>query len=116
VHRRDDDGVIAEMRELSGTDARILANEELLRMAMPAIRGDYTAIETYRAEPGATITAPITALTGDADPRTSSTEINAWRDHTTGSFELFTFTGGHFFLANHQAAINGLVAERLTAV
>lgn len=114
VHRRDDDGVVAEMRELSGTDARVLANEELLRMAMPAIRGDYTAIETYRAEPDAVVSAPITALTGDADPRTSSAEINAWRAHTTGQFELFTYAGGHFFLANHQAEINKLIADRLS--
>ncbi|WSV91468.1 MFS transporter [Streptomyces globisporus] len=37
VHRR----VIAELRALSGTDARVLDDEELLRMALPAIRSDY---------------------------------------------------------------------------
>ncbi|GAA4601317.1 surfactin synthase thioesterase subunit [Actinoplanes octamycinicus] len=114
VHRRDDHGIVAEMRELSGTDARILADEELLRMAMPAIRSDYTAIERYRAEPGAVVDAPITALTGDADPRSSLAEVTAWQAHTTGRFTLHTFAGGHFFLANHQNAINDLVADRLT--
>ncbi|WP_327326561.1 alpha/beta fold hydrolase [Streptomyces sp. NBC_01210] len=110
VHQRDDDGIIAEMRLLSGTDARILADEEFLRMAMPAIRGDYTAVETYRVEPGATVRAPITVLTGDTDVRTSAEEAEAWRRHTIGDFELHTFTGGHFFLTDHQEKIGRIVS------
>ncbi|MEU8327935.1 alpha/beta fold hydrolase [Micromonospora sp. NPDC048839] len=113
VHLRDDDGIVAEMRELSGTDARILADEELLRMAMPAIRSDYTAVERYQPGAAAVISAPITALTGDADPRSTLDEVAAWRRHTTGEFATRTFAGGHFFLANHQEAINRLVADRL---
>ncbi|MFJ6619293.1 thioesterase II family protein [Kitasatospora sp. NPDC091335] len=110
VHTRDDDGVIAEMRLLSGTDARLLADEELMRMALPAIRGDYTAVETYRAEPGASTRAPITVLTGDADPRTSATEAAAWQDHTSGGFALHTFPGGHFFLGDHADDVVRIVA------
>ncbi|WP_030793064.1 thioesterase II family protein [Streptomyces sp. NRRL S-920] len=113
VHKRDDDGIIAEMRLLSGTDPRILADEEFLRMAMPAIRGDYTAIETYRVEPGAKVRAPITVLTGDTDVRTSAEEAAAWRQHTTGDFELHTFAGGHFFLADHLERVGGIVSDSL---
>nr|BAW35601.1 putative type II TE [Streptomyces sp. RK95-74] len=115
VHRRDDDGIVREMKVLSGTDSRVLGNEEILRMAMPAIRGDYKAIETYRAEPGAAVRAPITVLTGDSDPRTSLEEAEAWRAHTTGGFDIQVLPGGHFFLANHQERINKLVSETLTA-
>jgi surfactin synthase thioesterase subunit len=114
VHRRDDDGVVQEMKVLSGTDSRILGDEEILRMAMPAIRGDYKAIETYRAEPGARVRAPITVLTGDNDPRTSLDEAEAWRSHTTGTFDIQVFPGGHFFLAGHQEKIMSLVSAALT--
>ncbi|WP_431044262.1 thioesterase II family protein [Streptomyces sp. P1-3] len=115
VHTRDDDGIVAEMKLLSGTDAQILGNEEILRMVLPAIRGDYTAIETYRSEPGATVRAPITVLTGDADPRTSLEEAEAWRAHTTGAFDLQVFPGGHFFLASHQEKILKIVADGMSA-
>ena len=54
VHLRDDDGLVAELRALSGTAAQFLADEELLHMILPAIRSDYTAVETYRCDPGAT--------------------------------------------------------------
>ena len=84
-------------------------------MVMPAIRGDYKAVETYRSEPGAAVRAPITVLTGDSDPRTSRDEAEAWREHTTAGFDIRVFPGGHFFLANHQAEITSLVSGTLSA-
>lgn len=115
VHLRDDDGIVAEMRELSGTDAKILGNEEILRMVLPAIRSDYTAIENYRAAPEDVVRTPVTVLTGDADPRTSREEADAWKTHTTGEFNIHRFPGGHFFLANHQEQIVKIVSEELAA-
>ncbi|MFC4907623.1 thioesterase II family protein [Actinomadura gamaensis] len=112
VHRRDDAGVIAELRALSGTDASLLEDEELLRMFLPAVRADYTAIETYRGEPGATLACPITVFTGDADPHVTLDEAEAWRAHTTGAFELRVFEGGHFYLTSSPA----LTIERLGEV
>ncbi|GAB2898606.1 alpha/beta fold hydrolase [Streptomyces deserti] len=115
VHQRDDEGIIAEMRKLSGTDPRVLGNDEVLRMVLPAIRSDYTAIENYRAEPGATIAAPITVLTGDADPRTTLDEARAWEQHTTGDFDLKVFPGGHFYLTEHAAEVIEVLRAHLTA-
>ncbi|GLW02308.1 alpha/beta fold hydrolase [Streptomyces lavendulae] len=116
VHLRDDDGIVAEMRELSGTDAAILGDEEILRMVLPAIRSDYTAIENYRAAAGETIGAPITVLTGESDPRTSGEEAEAWEAHTRGEFAIHRFSGGHFFLARHQPRILKIVSEEIAAV
>ncbi|GLX50455.1 thioesterase [Streptomyces hygroscopicus subsp. hygroscopicus] len=115
VHRRDDDGLIAEMRRLSGTDARLLDDEEVLRMVLPALRSDYTAIETYRATPSTVVTTPITALTGDTDPRVTPDEARAWRTHTTGPFDLKVFPGGHFYLTDRIAELSQLLRQRLTA-
>ncbi|MET9606664.1 alpha/beta fold hydrolase [Streptomyces sp. NPDC006512] len=115
VHLRDDDGIVAEMRELSGTDASILGNEEILRMVLPAIRSDYTAIENYRAASDDTVKAPITVLTGESDPRTSREEAEAWEGHTSGGFDIHRFPGGHFFLARQQAQILKIVSEELAA-
>ncbi|MGP3969021.1 thioesterase II family protein [Streptomyces sp. 6N223] len=105
VHQGDDDAVIEEMRTLSGTEAAVFADDELLRMVLPAIRNDYQAIETYRAEPEARIGCRVVALIGDADPRTSVSDAKAWRVHTTDAFELHVFAGGHFFLSQHTQEI-----------
>ncbi|GAA2515686.1 thioesterase II family protein [Winogradskya humida] len=115
VHQRDDDGLVRELATLSGTDQQILANPDLLEMILPAIRGDYTAAETYRWRPGPPLTCPIVALTGDNDPRVTLDEARAWAAHTTGGFDLRTFPGGHFYLTAHQPAITTLISQHLAA-
>ncbi|MEV4616781.1 alpha/beta fold hydrolase [Kitasatospora sp. NPDC049258] len=115
VHDQSDAGVIAEVRLLGGTNPQLLGDDEILRMAMPAIRGDYRAIERYRCEPDRVVSCPITALTGDADPRTTLTEADAWRVHTTGAFQLKVLPGGHFFIAERQAEVNQVIAAELAS-
>ncbi|WP_225840198.1 thioesterase II family protein [Streptomyces sp. NK08204] len=105
VHQRGDDEILAEMVSLGGTDARLLADEELVRMVLPSIRADYKAVERYRCEPGAVLSCPVTALTGDADPRTSIEDARAWAAHTTAGFELRVFEGGHFFLTSRATEV-----------
>lgn len=115
VHDRDDDGVITELRRLNGTVPDLLGNDEILRMALPAIRADYQAIETYRGGPDARLRAGITVLTGHADPLTTADEAAAWERHTEGRFRLTGFPGGHFFIAAQQHAVNAEIAEDLAA-
>ncbi|MFD2768339.1 thioesterase II family protein [Micromonospora eburnea] len=105
VHLLDDAGVLAEVRSLSGTDARVMDDDELVRMALPAIRNDYTAIETYRCQPGPPLSCPIHAMVGDADPKATIDEVRAWRDHTDADFELHVFPGGHFYLDQQSTAV-----------
>lgn len=116
VHQRDDDGVLAELKRLNGTDARVLADDELLRMILPAIRGDYRAIETYRCPPGPALGCPVTVLVGDADPRTTLDEARAWSEHTTGRFDLQTFPGGHFFLSTQAQAVTATISKGLATL
>lgn len=113
VHKLDDNGVLAELRKLGGTNAAVLGDDEILRMALPAIRNDYTAAETYVQQPGPKLATPITVLTGDADPKTTLDEARAWQQHTDGEFDLNVFAGGHFFLADHQREVLRLISTRL---
>ncbi|MFE3603532.1 thioesterase II family protein [Streptomyces sp. NPDC059142] len=113
VHLRDDDGIVAEMKRLNGTAAGVLGDEEILRMALPALRGDYRAIETYSCPEDRRVGCDITVLTGEDDPLTTIAEAERWADHTTGSYRLRTFGGGHFFLIQHLAAVQAEIARAL---
>jgi surfactin synthase thioesterase subunit len=113
VHLRDDDGIVAELKLLSGTDASLLGDTEVLRMILPAIRSDYTAVETYRYVPGPRLSCPLTVLVGDADPATTLDEARAWEDCTTGPFAMRVFAGGHFYLTEHQAEVIDLLRTAL---
>ncbi|MDI5939939.1 alpha/beta fold hydrolase [Micromonospora harpali] len=113
VHLLDDEGLLADVRRLSGTNSAVLGDAELLRAALPAIRNDYRAAETYEYTPGPKLGCPVTVFTGDADPKTTVDEARAWERHTTGAFDLQVFPGGHFFLAQHQPAILRTISAAL---
>ncbi|MFD5000227.1 thioesterase II family protein [Streptomyces buecherae] len=118
VHQQGDDGLIAEIRALSGTDSGLLADEELLRMVLPAIRADYTAIETYRCDVDGSapvLHCPISVLTGESDPRVNLDEAKAWSKLTDGGFTFRTFPGGHFFITPQQERVVAAIAEDVAA-
>ena len=98
VHELDDEGLISELIRLGGTDPRLLADREMVQLMLPAVRADYTAIETYRAADDVTVACPITVLTGDDDPKTTLDSARAWARHTTADCEVLVYPGGHFFL------------------
>jgi surfactin synthase thioesterase subunit len=112
----DDDALLAEIRKLSGTDHRLLGYEDMLHMILEPLRADYLALNSYVPAPGPVLRTPITALTGASDPRTTETGANAWRDRTTGAFDLRVFPGGHFFVSEHQKAVTTFITEKLSAL
>ncbi|HEY3871876.1 MAG TPA: alpha/beta fold hydrolase [Actinocrinis sp.] len=98
VHRMDDAGIVAELKRLSGTAGALFADPEMLRAALPAVRGDYAAIETYTCVPQAAVRCPVEVFHAGADPLTDRAHALAWRGHTTAGFALREFRGGHFYL------------------
>ncbi|MGN5376787.1 thioesterase II family protein [Streptomyces lasalocidi] len=113
MHLLDDAGLIEEIRRLSGTDTLVLDDPEILRMALPSMRADYRAAETYRHAPGPLLSCPLTALTGDDDPHVTLDEARAWAEHSAGPFGLEVFPGGHFYLDEQAPALLSALEERL---
>ncbi|ASU85322.1 thioesterase [Nocardiopsis gilva YIM 90087] len=113
VHLADDDRIITELKRMSGTDAAVLGDEEILRMILPAVRADYRAAETYRYTPGPDVSCPIIAMTGDDDAQVTLDEARMWADHTSGGFNLHVYEGGHFFLTAHAAAVMKVMTDHI---
>ncbi|MGW4160217.1 thioesterase II family protein [Streptomyces sp. NPDC004788] len=113
-HLATDAGLEQEIRALGGTGADVLDDEEILRMVLPVVRGDYRAAETYRYAPGTDVTCPVVAFAGEGDPKATLAETGVWERHTTGSFDLKVFPGGHFYLNEHLPAVVAAVLRQLT--
>lgn len=113
VHLKDDAGVLEELRRLSGTDARLLDDPEIIELVMPSIRADYRAAELYTYVPGEPLTCPITALHGSSDDWISDFDAGEWEHETTGGFDLEVFEGGHFYLADEWPAIAAQIDRTL---
>ena len=113
LHRAGDPAFIAELASLGGTDPRILQDREVLEMILRVMRGDYTASETYRFEPGPPLSCDITAMTGDQDWLNTAADAAAWSAHTTGAFDLRVFPGGHFYLDDCRAQVLEVISSSL---
>jgi surfactin synthase thioesterase subunit len=113
IHKLTDEGVLRELRRLSGTNSALLGDEELVAALMPAIRSDYRAAETYTYVPGPPLSCPIVGFTGTSDPRVEVDDLLAWSEHTDDVFELCPLPGGHFYLVEDTVKTAKEIEERL---
>lgn len=112
LHAGPDAALIQEVLRLGGTRAAAGSSPELVALILPALRGDYQAIETYAPRPDRPcLTTPITALVGDSDTELFPCDAQAWAEETTGAFTLRRLPGGHFYLVPQQAAVLATVLE-----
>lgn len=106
MHLWPDSQLLDALRNLHGTDARLLADEDSVRTVLPALRSDLCAAETYvHNATYAPLPVPITVLNGANDPRVTRADVDAWADHTECGLTQHWFTGGHFYLNEHQYEI-----------
>ncbi|MFG2978416.1 thioesterase II family protein [Streptomyces sp. NPDC048331] len=112
-HLAGDAELLAEIKSHNAVGSELLDDPEMRASLLPTIRGDYRAVETYVHRPGASVGCPVTALTGDSDPKVTIDEALAWEAHTTGAFHSEVFSGGHFYLSHHQEAVLRTVSARM---
>ncbi|MCG8914452.1 alpha/beta fold hydrolase [Actinokineospora sp. PR83] len=95
--------VRARVRELGGRGAELLADPEVLDLALPVLRNDFAMARAHRTRPGPPLACPITAVAADGDPAVDAADVARWRAHTLGGFELLRVPGGHFYLEDGAA-------------
>jgi pyochelin biosynthetic protein PchC len=115
LHARDDDTLIADVRQLGGPGAEAYDDPDLRELILPALRSDYRLIETYRPRHPAPLRTPITAYAGEDDPHCPPPGVHAWSELTgPGGFEHRWFPGGHFYLAASETELLADITARLT--
>jgi surfactin synthase thioesterase subunit len=102
----------AELVRLGGTPQYVLENDELMELTLPILRADFMVAGDYRCTPGRRIHCPLHVVGGSSDTTTPET-LGAWREHTTGAFDLSLLSGGHFFVQTHESELLALLEQRL---
>ena len=113
LHKLPDNDFLAEVSRLGGIPADLLGNAEFREIVLPSLRGDYEAVETYRMRPGQALRSPIHACYGDVDPTVTQTEAAQWAAHTEAEFTARQYSGGHFYLNEHEEALAADIVSRL---
>jgi medium-chain acyl-[acyl-carrier-protein] hydrolase len=83
----------------------ILDDADMLRIFLPTLRADLGMLEGYRFVDARPMDCPITAFSGTDDPRATRTELVAWQNHTTRTFQARQLPGDHFYLHPQREAL-----------
>lgn len=113
LHDLPDAALLDAVGKLSGTPLEILSDAEMMALLLPTLRADLRACETYRIPSVPPLPCPILALCGRDDPRVSESQMRPWARHTSSTFALEVFDGGHFFLHEQAARVLELVRRPL---
>jgi medium-chain acyl-[acyl-carrier-protein] hydrolase len=113
-----DDQLIDELVKLNGTDENVLQHKELMKLVLPTLRADLALHEQYKYSEELPLECPIVAFGGTQDPKVDHEGLDAWRNHTTGTFTKRLLAGDHFFINSPQSSflnVFALEVQRLVA-
>jgi medium-chain acyl-[acyl-carrier-protein] hydrolase len=113
VHTLPEGDFLAELRHLNGTPREVLEHEELMQIALPVLRADFTVYETYVYSTELPLNCPISTFGGLRDRTVSQSDLEAWREQTNVSFSLQMFPGDHFFLKTTQPLLLRMLSQEL---
>ena len=102
------------LRDYNGVPHSVLENRELRELLEPSLRADFMLVETASLVSDQRLSCTLVAIGGSADPTVNLHEIAAWRESTTGSCEIVTLPGDHFFIASHPELLMHSVFSRLS--
>lgn len=108
---QEDEELLDYLAMLEGTNRDVIANPELMKMALPAIKNDHRATDSYAGGGNLRTAASIHAFRGADDPIITMGDLNAWRSHSD-DVEITLFEGGHFYLNDNVDAIAELLRPR----
>lgn len=97
LHTLGDQELLAAIDErYGGLPAQFLTEPEIVALALPAYRADFSLFETYRYEAGEPLPVPLHVFGGDRD-RVPREALAQWHRHTSRDFHLHTMAGDHFY-------------------
>jgi len=113
THNLPEPEFIAELRRLQGTPADVLDNADLMQLMTPIIRADFKASQTYKYLPGPPLECSLRAFGGLEDEKVTREKLEAWSEHTRGSFRAQMLPGDHFLLNTSPSLLTRIIAQEL---
>lgn len=108
-----DEEFLAEIGRLGGSPPELLDEPSSRQVLLPRLRADFAVAETYVYQPGTTVSCPISAFTGRADPSVGESELDEWSEYTTVEFRRRTLPGDHFYLTTARPLLLRAIGKDL---
>lgn len=115
IHDLAEEEFITELKTLNGTPPEVLENPDLMRMISTTLRADFAIAETYRASlQRPPLACPISVFGGLDDTLAAREDLEAWKMHTAGAFDLWQLPGDHFFIHTSDSLLLRILSRELT--
>ncbi len=102
----DDTALLAEAEQQFGpAPAELRDDPDWPALMLDGLRADMCVLASYQPLPTEPLTCSIVVMGGTDDPTTTREDLAAWNPYTTGTFEVRTFTGDHFYFREHHHEI-----------
>lgn len=100
----------AILTERGALPSEVRDDPDLLDMVLDACRADMVLTHRYRyGAERRILRCPLIAFGGDADTAVPVAKLDRWVELTTGPAEVKVFSGGHFYLHEHIAAVTAAI-------
>lgn len=117
IHQLPDDEFLRQIILMGGMEDEFFKNPMLMKMYLPIMKADFAAIENYHYEKKKNrLPADITYFYAKDDDCLNSRCVKQWANYTSGSFRMYYFTGGHFFIYTKGEQITEIIKETLSDV
>ena len=116
IHNLNQPEFIRELISLNGTPKAVLEDAELMKLFLPVLRADFTAIETYVYKAKPELNCPITVMGGLQDCEVSFEDLGAWQEQTSANCLIQMFPGDHFFISSSQSLVLEFLDKELQTI
>jgi medium-chain acyl-[acyl-carrier-protein] hydrolase len=113
-----EDGFVDQLRGI-GVDLNKtpgLSTPEAQARAYSYLQKDRPAFFSYNYQPGEPLPCPILVLAGEVDPLVTQDELSAWQVHTSGTFSIKRYQGGHTIMYTDRERFLATLWEELQKI
>jgi len=111
MFEQSDPELRATLRQMGGMPDELLADNKLMKMLLPTIRGEFRGDRH-----GYGVNVPITAVYGRYDEIDDRAAMRGWPIFSRHRGELLEIPGGHFFFATHRRDLITIINTRLGVI
>jgi len=117
INQLNDEKFIEKIVGMGGMEACCFENPMLAKIFLPIFRADFKIVENYQYKKNnRPFPVDISFFFASDDACVDRQYVKQWADFTTGSFRMYYFMGGHFFLFEHGEQIAKIIRETLANV
>lgn len=103
--------LIHSLSSYGGIPKALLEAQEYLQLLLPAIRQDFSVVESLPIAAARSLDCPVTVFGGADDEYVTPEELATWRETTSGHCTVHVLPGGHFYLRDSAETVLAKLAD-----